>query len=79
MCAAIVRTVRRGTPGTLFDHNSIGKFSMRYVVTRWFVRHAAINASPSNEFVISYLPLAISDLPPNGNLIVTFLREAPMV
>lgn len=47
MCAAIVRTVRRGYPGTLFDHSSRGRFSMRYTVVRLLVCHAAINASAS--------------------------------
>jgi hypothetical protein len=47
MCAAIVRTVRRGYPGTLLVHSSRGRFSMRYTVVRWLVCHAAINASAS--------------------------------
>ena len=41
----MVRIVRRGAPGTLLDHKSGGKFSMRYVVTRLLVRHASISAS----------------------------------
>src|SRR5206468_10046182 len=45
--AAIIRTVRRGTPGTLRDHSSTGRFSMRYIVTRLFVCHAAIRPWPS--------------------------------
>ena len=45
MCAASERTVRRGEPGMDFAHNSDGRFSIRYVVTRLFVRHAAINSS----------------------------------
>ena len=43
MWAAIIRTVRRGTPGTALDHSSGGRFSMRYIVTRLFVRQAAIS------------------------------------
>src|SRR5437773_11466323 len=46
MCAAKLRTVLRGEPGTFSDHSSGGRFSMRYTVTRWLVRHAAINAWP---------------------------------
>ena len=42
MWAAIIRTVRRGTPGTGVDHIAGGRFSMRYIVTRLFVRQAAI-------------------------------------
>src|SRR5215213_2972978 len=45
MCAASIRIVRRGEPGIFMDHNSRGRFSIRYVVTRWFVFHAAISAS----------------------------------
>ena len=46
MWAAIMRTVRRGTPGTAFDHIAGGRFSMRYIVTRLFVRQAAIRERP---------------------------------
>src|SRR5438093_7591010 len=50
MWAAIIRTVRRGLPGRLRDHNSGGRFSMRYTVTRWLVCHAAISSLPALEF-----------------------------
>ena len=46
MWAAIIRTVRRGTPGTVLDHIAGGRFSMRYIVTRLFVRQAAIRERP---------------------------------
>ena len=29
MCAAIIRTVRRGLPGTVFAHKTGGRFSIR--------------------------------------------------
>ena len=51
MCAAIICTVRRGTPGTAFDHLAGGRFSMRYIVTRLFVRHAAISERPVSRSV----------------------------
>jgi hypothetical protein len=51
MWAASIRTVRRGTPGTAVDHIAGGRFSMRYIVTRLFVRQAAITARPVWRFV----------------------------
>ena len=45
MCAAIMPTVSRGTPGTGLDQISGGRFSTRKIVARLFVRHAA--ATPS--------------------------------
>ena len=41
MCAAIIRTVSRGMPGTLLDQTAPGRCSIRNVVARLFVRHAA--------------------------------------
>ena len=42
MCPAIIRTVRRGAPGTLPTQSSSDKCSMRNIVTRLLVRHAAM-------------------------------------
>jgi hypothetical protein len=67
MWAAIIRTVRRGLPGTLLDHNSGGRFSMRYTVTRWLVCHAAINASPSLISPGTFVVCVGASLTLNGN------------
>jgi hypothetical protein len=55
MWAAIIRTVRRGTPGTVFDHIAGGRFSMRYIVTRLFVRQAAIRERPVSKSVGTFV------------------------
>jgi len=55
MWAAIIRTVRRGTPGTALDHIAGGRFSMRYVVTRLFVRQAAIRERPVSRSVGTFV------------------------
>jgi hypothetical protein len=49
MWAAIVRTVCRGEPGTGSDQSAGGRFWTRYVVTRLFVRHAAISDRVDSE------------------------------
>src|SRR5439155_17624726 len=41
ICPAIMRTVRRGAPGTLSPQSAAGRFSTRKTVTRLFVSHAA--------------------------------------
>jgi hypothetical protein len=55
MWAAIIRTVRRGTPGTALDHIAGGRFSMRYIVTRLFVRQAAIRERPVSRSVGTFV------------------------
>src|SRR5882672_3300056 len=45
MWPAIIRTVRRGAPGTLAPQSSRGKYSMRKTVTRLLVLQAASNMS----------------------------------
>jgi len=42
-CAATILTVRRGAPETGTDQRSVGRRSIRYIVTRLFVRHALTN------------------------------------
>src|SRR2546428_4021048 len=41
----IIRTVRRGAPGTVAPHSSWGKFSTRKTVTRLLVLHASSSIS----------------------------------
>src|SRR5262245_36093493 len=65
MCAAIIRTVRRGEPGTFIDHTSGGRCSMRYVVTRWLVRQAAINNWPSSRAIGTFICLGNGFLTPD--------------
>ncbi len=60
MWAAIIRTVRRGMPGTALDQSSEGRFSMKYIVTRLFVRQAAISKRPVSRSVGT--SVAIGDL-----------------
>ena len=55
MWAAIIRTVRRGTPGTASAHIAGGRFSMRYIVTRLFVRQAAISERPVSRSVGTFV------------------------
>jgi hypothetical protein len=45
MWPAIIRTVRRGAPGTVAPHTSGGKCSTRKTVTRLLVLHAASSIS----------------------------------
>jgi hypothetical protein len=45
MWPAIIRTVRRGAPGTVAPHSSWGKCSTRKTVTRLLVLHAASRVS----------------------------------
>jgi hypothetical protein len=45
MWPAIIRTVRRGAPGTVAPHSSWGKCSTRKTVTRLLVLHAASSIS----------------------------------
>src|ERR1041385_8677047 len=59
MCAASMRTVRCGEPGIVSDHNSDGRFSMRYAVTRWLVRHAAIKISPSSRSLDTFVVVLV--------------------
>ncbi len=63
MWAAIIRTVRRGTPGTAFDQIAGGRFSTRYIVTRLFVRQAAIKQRPVSGSVGTFVHSA-SELRP---------------
>ena len=56
MWAAIIRTERRGMPGTAFDHSAGGRFSKRYSVTRLLVRQAAISERPVSRSVGNSLP-----------------------
>src|SRR5262249_31602375 len=53
-CAAIVRTVLRGAPGTGADQISGGRCSTRYIVTRLVVRQASIRlcAVPTSGFLL---------------------------
>jgi len=57
--AAIIRTVRRGMPGTAFDHIAGGRFSIRYIVTRLFVRQAAIKERPVSRSVDTFVFLRL--------------------
>src|SRR5512142_2169276 len=58
MCAAIIRTVRRGAPGAPLDHSSAGRFSIRYIVTRLFVRQAAMSDRPvSGPSLLTFGPV----------------------
>jgi hypothetical protein len=50
MCAAIIPTVRRGTPGTGLDQTAGGRFSTRKIVARLLVRHAATTLSACAGF-----------------------------
>jgi len=65
MWAAIIRTVRRGTPGTALDHIARGRFSMRYIVTRLFVRQAAIRERPVSKSVRTFVHSGSGALTPN--------------
>jgi hypothetical protein len=55
MWPAIIRTVRRGAPGTVAPHSSWGKCSMRKTVTRLLVLHASSSISrwSSADFITS--------------------------
>src|SRR5437667_10042949 len=55
MWPAIIRTVRRGAPGTVAPHSSWGKCSTRKTVTRLLVLHAASRVSrwSSADFITS--------------------------
>src|SRR5712671_2798650 len=68
MWAAIIRTVRRGMPGTAFDHIAGGRFSIRYIVTRLFVRQAAIRERPVSRSVGTFVHSGSGALTPNDQL-----------
>src|ERR1700730_6564113 len=72
--AAIIRTVRRGTPGTGADHIAGGRFSMRYIVTRLFVRQAAIRERSVSRSVATFVHSGSGALTPN-NRVTMYLIE----
>lgn len=74
MWAAIIRTVRRGTPGTALDHIAGGRFSMRYIVTRLFVRQAAIRERPVSRSVGTFVHSGSGALTPNTRIMILSVR-----
>jgi hypothetical protein len=66
MWPAIIRTVRRGAPGTVAPHSSWGRCSTRKTVTRLLVLHAASSISRWSSAECITTLQRMNNLTPNG-------------